>query len=173
MVGFILDDFEFDIIDDTLTVEELKDWCRENGVDIQFHTPAERWCAFTQYYCREAGLDIFSSASMGYIVSSLFAGLGVSCSTEIYFREEEISFDSIDYLNTLREKYDDEETIAKQLFSYIFDLYQYNIHKYEYKDNKMCFRLGVSTMARFNDVVGDTKTEKFYNLIQHYHATKE
>lgn len=172
MTGFLKEEFEYTIIDD-LTVENLQEWCNENDISIQLHTNAERWCAFTQYYCREQNLDVISSASMGYIISSLFAGLGVSCNTEIYIREEELVFDAIEYLNQLREKYDDEETIAKQLFSYIFDLYCYHIHQYEYKDHNMCFRIGESSLARFEDVAGETKSEKFMNLIQYYFMTRD
>ena len=170
---FFNEEFEYTVIDSTVTVKDLESWCNENGVGIQMHTNAERWCAFTQYYCRENHLDVVSSASMGYVVSSLFGGLGVSCNTEMYIREEELVFDAIEHLNKLREDCDDELTIAKQLFSFIFNLYCYHIHQYEYKDHQINFRVGEASMLRFDEIGGDTKSEKFMNLIQYYFMTRD
>lgn len=162
---FLKKNFSFDIIDSSVSVEDLESFCHENDIQLQFHTDSEIWCAFAQYYGRKHGLDVIASTSFSYIISALFTGLGVSAGTEIYFRENDISFDSIDYLNTLRTEETDEETIAKKLFQYIFDIYHHKIWQYEFKDEKICIRVGESTLAKIMDADGKNKSEKIMNLI--------
>ena len=165
---FLKEKFDFSIIDSSITVEDLEQFCHENDIGIQFHTDSEVWCAFSQWYGRKHGLDAIASTSFAYIVSALFTGLGVSANTEIYFRENEISFDSIEYLNQCRVDYGEvveEVTIAKMLFKYIFNLYRDRLWEYEYKDHKICFRCGESTLARLMNHDGETKSEKIMKLI--------
>lgn len=164
---FLKEEFDFEIIDSTVTVDFLQDWCQENDINLQLHDNPSTWCAFAQYYGRNNGLDALASTSFAYIISSLFAGMGVSASTEIYFRENDISFDSIDYLNTLRTEETDEETIAKKLFKFIFDIYRHRIWQYEFKDEKICIRVGESTLAKIMGATGSSKSEKIMNLIYH------
>ena len=162
---FLKEEFSFEIIDDSLTVEYLQDWCHENDINLHLCDNASTWCAFAQYYARTHDLDVLASTSFAYIISSLFAGMGVSASTEIYFRENEISFDAIEHLNQLRKDFDDEEYIARMLFFHIFNIYHDNIWKYEFKDQKICLRVGESTMAKIESAEGKTISEKIMNLL--------
>ena len=167
---FFEEEFTYEIIDDTITVDFLKDWCKENGITLSCLDNPTTWCAFAQWYGRTNGLDTISATSFSYIISSLFAGLGVSASTEVYIREEEIMMHSIEYLNELRKANSDvsEKSIANMLFYHIFDLYHDHIQEYEYKDEKLIFRIGSASMLRFMTVDGDTKSDKFRTLLQHY-----
>ncbi len=163
---FLRKEYEYNIIDDSISVDYLQKWCKENGIDINIGDNSSAWCAFTQYYCISHKLDMISAASMGYIVSSLFAGNGMSASTEIYIREEEITFNVVEKLNELHTEYDDEDIVAVNLFDYIFDLYQNNISDYEYKDEKLIFRVGTASLLRFMEIEGESKSDKFRNLLQ-------
>ena len=165
---FLKEEFCYTIIDATVSIDELKLWCHENNVRIKPNSNAEIWAMFTQYYARKKGLDVVSATSMAYIISALFGGFGVSASTEVYIREEEISFQAIEHLNDLRTRFSSERDVAVNLFCYVFDLYKYHIVDYEYKDHSLCFRIGESSMAKFMDVDGETKTDKFLTLIQYY-----
>ena len=165
---FLKEEFTYVIIDATVSIDDLKNWCKENNVSIKPNSNAEIWAMFTQYYARTHGLDVVSATSMAYIISALYGGFGVSASTEMYIREEEITFQSIEHLNDLRTRFDSERDVAINLFRFVFDLYKYHIVDYEYKDHSICFRLGESSMVRFMNVDGETKTDKFLKLIQYW-----
>lgn len=165
---FLNEEFDYTIIDDTITVDFLRRWCKENNIDLHIIDNATTWVAFTQYYGRNHGLDDISATSMSSIVSTLYAGMNVSASTEVYIREEEILFDCIEKLNSLRKQGHSEETVAIMLFNHIFGIYKNQIDKYEYKDENLVFRIGSASLMRFMTVDGDTKSDKFRTLLQHY-----
>ena len=165
---FLKEEFTYEIIDDTIDVDFLKKWCEENGLQLSCLDNPTTWCAFAQWYGRTNGLDNISATSFSYIISSLFTGLGVSASTEIYIREEDIMMNALEKLNSLRKVYDNEEIVAMILFNHIFGIYKNQIDKYEYKDENLVFRIGSASMLRFMTVDGDTKSDKFRVLLQNY-----
>ena len=148
------------IIGYELSDEELQQFLKENGIGFQIVDNSTRWCAFAQCYAHKHGFDIIKATSFSYIVSLFMTGMGISASTEMYFKEEKLELDLIDYLNTLKSTFpDDEVEQVKCLFLKIFKIYSENISEYEYATERLSFKLTPSEMEKFQNVPGETNKE--------------
>lgn len=155
---------EYKIIED-VSVEELREFLTENHIYLNLNGAAERWAAFSNYYGRKHGLNPFESASFSSIISTFMAGMGVSASTDAYFNEEAIENKVIDLYNQLPEDAN-EINRKKILFSQVFDLYKNNIAKYELKNRRIEIRVSEREYQKFLDLPGDSKSDKFRNLLK-------
>ena len=155
-------------IDGTVDYEELEKFAKERGMPYYNEDVASQWNVYAQKYGQEHGLTQSEQLSFGYMISSIFGGMGYSCSTEFYFKEEEIFNVSIDALNELRNTDLQEDEIMKELFDYIFILYHEKIEEYSFKTEKLNLKISLSMMERLEKVPGDTKSEKFRNLMYSY-----
>lgn len=155
---------EYKIIED-VSVEELREFLTENHIYLNLNGAAERWAAFSNYYGRKHGLNPFESASFSSIISTFMAGMGVSASTDAYFNEEAIENKVIDLYNQLPEDAN-EINRKKILFSQVFELYKNNIAKYELKNRRIEVRVSEREYQKFLDLPGDSKSDKFRNLLK-------
>ena len=155
---------EYKIIED-VSVSELEKFLTENHIYLDLNGVAERWAAFSNYYGRKHGLNELESASFSSIISTFMAGMGVSAGTDAYFNEEAIENKVIDLYNQLPETAD-EISRKKILFMQVFDLYKNDIEKYELKNRRIEVRVSEREYQKFLDLPGETKSDKFRNLLK-------
>lgn len=155
---------EYTIIDN-VGLEELEEFLHTNHIYLNLDGCAERWAAFSNYYGRKHGLNPFESASFSSIISTFMEGMGVSAGTEAYFNEEAIENKVIDLYNQLPEDVD-EISRKRMLFSQVFDLYKNDIAKYELKNRRIEVRVTERQYQKFLDLPGETKSDKFRNLLK-------
>ena len=142
-----------------------------NKKEIGFRVPdseSNRWTAYAIYVGMEKlALSQFEACSFGYMVSTFYGGMGLSCGTDTWFREEEIELKILDKYNDLLsdETLNDHER-KKNLFKFICDLYKNHIDKYAYKTETLSFRTSISTKWRFDDVEGNSFNDKLVNLLR-------
>lgn len=148
-----------------LTDEELQQFLNEKGIALQIVDNSTRWCAFAQYYAINHGFDVIKSTSFSYMVSLFMTGMGISASTEIYFKEEQLEYDMIDYINQIKSEISDEEEQVKNMFNHIFDIYDKHISDYEYATERLSFKLTPSEMQKFQSINGKNNKEKFKKLL--------
>lgn len=155
---------EYKIIE-KVSVSELEKFLTENHIYLDLMGAAERWAAFSNYYGRKHGLNELESASFSSIISTFMAGMGVSAGTDAYFNEEAIENKVIDLYNQLPKDVD-EISKKKLLFRQVFDLYKNNLEKYELKNRRIEVRVSEREYQKFLDLPGETKSDKFRNLLK-------
>lgn len=155
---------EYKIIED-VSVSELEKFLTENHIYLNLNGCAERWAAFSNYYGRKHGLNPFESASFSSIISTFMGGMGVSAGTDVYFNEEAIENKVIDLYNQLPETAD-EISRKRMLFRQVFELYKNDIEKYELKNRRIEVRVSEREYQKFLDLPGETKSDKFRNLLK-------
>lgn len=155
---------EYKIIED-VSVSELEKFLTENHIYLDLNGVAEKWAAFSNYYGRKHGLNPFESASFSSIISLFMTGMGVSAGTDAYFNEEAIEGKVIGLYNQLPEDAD-EISRKKILFMQVFDLYKNDIEKYELKNRRIEVRVSEREYQKFLDLPGETKSDKFRNLLK-------
>ena len=149
-----------------LNDDELQQFINENDIGLQIVDNSTRWCAFAHYYAHKKGLDIVKSTSFSYMVSLFMTGMGISASTEMYFKEEKMEYDLIDELNTIKSEDAPEEEQVKKMFNLIFNIYSHHISDYEYATERLSFKLTPSEMEKFNSIEGKNNKEKFKKLLE-------
>lgn len=159
-------EYDYSIIDNEINDKDLQEFLRENSIFLEIVDNSTRWCAFAQYYGRKYNLSDLEAASFSNMISIFMTGMSCSAGTEIYFKEETIEYKVLEYYNT--QQFDDKIKQAKDLFYFIFDLYQNDISKYEFQDLRLEFRISQNTLNKFNSVEGDNKKQKLLNLIDYY-----
>jgi len=162
---FWKNEYDYTIIDDTMSEEDLKEFLNENGIGLQIVDNSTRWCAFAQYYAHQHDFDVIKATSFSYIVSLFMTGMGISASTEMYFKEEQIQFDVMDKMYDIKSENIPEEAQAKKMFWCIFRMYEKEISRYEYATERLSLRLTHSEMQKFQSVPGKNNTEKFKTLL--------
>lgn len=153
------------IIGCELTDKELQQFLNEKGIGLQIVDNSTRWCAFAQYYAIHNEFDVIKATSFSYIASLFMSGMGISASTEMYFKEEQLEYDLIDYLNTIKSEIPDEEEQVKKMFNHIFETYDKHISEYEYATERLSFKLTPSEMEKFQSIEGENNKEKFKKLL--------
>lgn len=162
------EDNKIENIDGTVDYEELEKFAKERGMPYYNEDKASQWNAYAQKYGYDHGLTHSEQLSFGYMISSIFGGMGYSCSTEMYYKEEEIFSESIEALNRLMESDLNESEVMKELFDYLFILYHEKIEDYSFKTEKLNLKISLSMMERMEKVPGETKSEKFRYLMYSY-----
>ena len=149
-----------------LNDDELQQFINENDIGLQIVDNSTRWCAFAHYYAHKKGFNIVKSTSFSYMVSLFMTGMGISASTEMYFKEEKMEYDLIDELNTIKSEDASEEEQVKKMFNLIFNIYSHHISDYEYATERLSFKLTPSEMEKFNSIEGKDNKEKFKKLLE-------
>ena len=162
------EDSKLENLDPHIDYVELENFAVERGMPYYAEDVASHWNAYAQRYGAEHGLTYSEQLSFGYMCSSIFGGMGYSCSTEVYYKEEEIFYVCIDALNRLKEGIEEESEIMRELFDYIFLLYHEKIEDYSFKTEKLNLKVSLSMMERYEKIPGETKSEKFRCLMQEY-----
>jgi len=159
-------EYDYTIIDKNMTDEILKEFLKKNGITLDIVDNSTRWCAYAQYYAHQHGFDVIKATSFSYIVSLFMTGMGISASTEMYFKEEKIEYDLVDELNTIKSEDISEEEQVKKMFNHIFGIYSQHISDYEYATERLSFKLTPSEMEKFMSIEGKNNKEKFKKLLE-------
>ena len=159
-------EYTYEIIDDTISINELQEFLRNNSIFLDIIDNSTAWCAFAQYYGRTNGLNDIESASFSFIISTFMSPMGVSAGTEAYYKEETIELKILNIYNTIQIKDIPEEDKVKQLFNEIFLLYRNDIEDYALKNRRLQLRISESDYEKFQQIPGQTITEKFRNLLK-------
>lgn len=149
-----------------LSDEELQQFLNENEIGMQIVDNSTRWCAFAQWYAHQQGFDMIKATSFSYMVSLFMSGMGISASTEMYFKEEKIEYLILDDYNELKKEIGIEEEQVKLLFNFIFEVYSENISDFEYATERLSFKLTPSEMEKFQSIEGKTNKDKFKKLLE-------
>ena len=157
--------YEPTIVGCKLSDEELQQFLKEIEVGFQIVDNSTRWCAYAQYYAHEHDFNIIKATSFSYMISLFMSGMGISASTEMYFKEEQIEYLILDDLNNLKKELDSEEEQVKSLFNFIFEVYSENISDYEYSTERLSFKLTPTEMEKFQSLPGENNKEKFKVLL--------
>ena len=153
-----------------LTSERIiQRWCDTHNIILDVTADdSTLWAGFANMYGQMHGLTPIESASFSFMVSMFITGMGVSCGTDMYFREDDIEYHILGIYDELKEEYKDEEDIVKSLFYEIAELYIWDIEKYSLKTNSLNFRLSQSDYDKFMDVEGNSKVDKLRTLLKKY-----
>lgn len=157
-----------EVFPDAPSIAELDSFLKTIGVGFEIVDNPTLWCAYAIYYAFKEGLDTITSSSFGSMVSLFLADMCVTAGTDAYFYEEKIEYAVIDYLNA--NNFENEIAQARSVFNFIFSIYSTpeEIRQYQKKVVRLDFRIGWIDNLEFNQVGGDTKTEKFINLLRNY-----
>lgn len=155
-------------IDSSVNYEELRKYAEERSIPFFREDVSSLWNVYAQKYGYEHGLTNSEQLSFGYMCSSIFGGMGYSCSTEVYYKEEEIFDKCMDALSELNHSRLSEKEVMKELFDYIFILYHDKIEDYTFKTEKLNIKTSLSMREHLENVPGDNKSEKFRNIMKEY-----
>lgn len=109
----------------------IQRWCDAHNVLIDVSADdSTLWAGFANMYGHMHNLTEVEAGSFSYMVSRFMTGVGVSCGTEKYFREDDIEQHIIGIYDELKNECDDEEELAKKLFYEIAELYIWDIEEY-------------------------------------------
>lgn len=158
--------YEYTIIDDSVSENDLKEFLKENMIFLEIVDNSTRWCAFAHYYGHKHGLSSVHATSFSYMVSLFMTGMGISASTEIYFKEEKIELDLVDEYNSINEEEIPEKEKVIKMFDSIFKLYSEEISEYEYATERVSLKLTPSQMEKFLSLDGENNKQKFINLLE-------
>lgn len=162
---FWKNEYQPSILGCKLNDEELQQFLVENDIGLQIVDNSTRWCAFAQCYALHHDFNVVKATSFSYMVSLFMTGMGISASTEMYYKEEKIEFAVIDAMNDIQNRDLPEEEQVKMTFDFIFNLYTNDIYRYEHAIERLSFRLTLSEMEKFQAIKGKNNKEKFKKLI--------
>ena len=163
---------DYYIIDSTVKRSDLNYVLRQNNIDIKF-TKENRshWQAFGYCYAKDNDLSDLEALSFAKIFSRY-----VSYDLSELSKNRHIKESSIEDIVRRRdmefaaENMPSDERFEK-IFYELFDIYENQIHDFEYKNKRLNFRLTSRQYDRFMKVPGKNNTEKLENLIDSYFDT--
>ena len=158
-------EYNYKIIDDTISEKELQEFLRENYICLDIVDNSTAWAAFAQYYGRINGFNPIHSASFAYMVSMFIGGMGISAGTDAYIKEETVEKDLLNTYNEINKQDTAEETKVLRMFDAIVDLYTNRIHLFEYSSEWISFKVTPTERELFRKIPGKTAREKFHHLM--------
>ena len=158
-------EYNYKIIDDTVSEKELQEFLRENKICLDIVDNSTAWAAFAQYYGRKNGFNPIHSSSFAYIVSMFLGGMGISDGTDAYIKEETVEKDLLNTYNEINKQDITEETKVLKMFDAIVDLYTNRIHLFEYCSEWISFKVTPTERELFRKLPGKTTREKFHHLM--------
>ena len=162
---FWKNEYNYKIIDDTVSEKELQEFLRKNYVHLDIVDNSTAWAAFAQYYGRKNGFNPIHSASFAYMVSMFLGGMGISAGTDAYIKEETVEKELLNNYNEINKQDITEETKVLKMFDAIVDLYTNRIHLFEYCSEWISFKVTPTERELFNRFPGKTAREKFHHLM--------
>lgn len=158
-------EYNYKIIDDTVSEKELQEFLRENYIHMDIVDNSTAWAAFAQYYGRKNEFNPIHTASFAYMVSMFIGGMGINSRTDAYIKEETIEKELLNTYNEINKQDITEETKVLKMFDAIVDLYTNRIHLFEYCSEWITFRLTPTERELFRKLPGKTTREKFHHLM--------
>ena len=144
---FWKNEYNYKIIDDTVSEKELQEFLRENEICLDIVDNSTAW------------------ASFAYMVSMFIGGMGISAGTDAYIKEETIEKELLNTYNEINKQDTAEETKVLKMFDAIVDLYTNRIHLFEYCSEWISFKVTPTERELFNRLPGNTAREKFHHLM--------
>ena len=155
-----------EVFGEEITDEEYKGFAK--GVNVPFDgTLNSKWFIYCLMYSFDNGLDIYRANSFGHIVTMFITGMGHSCGTEIFFKEEQIEYFALDLINAINDDLSDVEKI-NHFFLNLFNLYSVLIEDYTIKNQRLQIRCSINMLTEFNNIDGATNSDKLGNLLKTY-----
>ena len=152
-----------EVFGEEISDEEYRGFAK--GIDVQYqNTMNDKWFIYCLMYCFDNGMDIYRANSFGHIVTLFVTGLGHSCGTDCFFKEEQIEYFGIDLINNIDSNKSDIERI-NFFFLEMFDLYDTLIEEYSIKNQRLQIRCSISMLEEFNNIDGATSSEKLSKLL--------
>ena len=158
-------EYNYKIIDDTVSTEYLRIVLERNNIELSIVDNPTEWCAFAHSYGLKHGFNPIHTASFAYMVSMFIGGMGISAGTDAYIKEETIENDLLNTYNEINKQDITEETKVLKMFDAIVDLYTNRIHLFEYCSEWISFKLTPTERELFKKVPGKTTREKFQHLM--------
>ena len=158
-------EYNYKIIDDTVSEKELQEFLRENYIHMDIVDNSTAWAAFAQYYGRKNGFNPIHTASFAYMVSMFIGGMGISAGTDAYIKEETVEKELLNTYNEITKQNATEETKVLKMFDAIVDLYTNRIHLFEYCSERLNFKVTPTERELFKKLPGKTAREKFHHLM--------
>ena len=158
-------EYNYKIIDDTVSEKELQEFLRKNYIHMDIVDNSTAWAAFAQYYGRKKGFNLIHTASFAYIVSMFLGGMGISAGTDAYIKEETVEKELLTSYNEINNQDVSEEMKVLKMFDAIVDLYTNRIHLFEYCSEWISFKVTPTERELFRKLPGKTAREKFHYLM--------
>lgn len=158
-------EYNYKIIDDTVSEKELQEFLRENNIFLDIVDNSTAWAAFAHIYGLQHGFNPIHTASFAYMVSMFLGGIGISAGTDAYIKEETVENDLLNTYNEINKQDITEETKVLRMFDAIVDLYTNRIHLFEYCSEWISFKATPTERELFNKLPGNTAREKFQYLM--------
>jgi hypothetical protein len=160
---------DYYIIDDTVKRAEIEYVLARNNVDIKFTKENKsHWEGFAYCYGMDNDLNDFEALSFAKLFSRIVFESDEPLKKNEYIKENLIEERIIQRFFEFPSGDVEAEDQIKDIFYSLFDVYANDIHKYEYKNRKLNFRLSQRQYNRFMNVKGENKAEKLENLIDLY-----
>ena len=134
-------EYNYKIIDDTVSEKELQEFLRENEICLDIVDNSTAWAAFAQYYGRKNGFNPIHTASFAYMVSMFIGGMGINAGTDAYIKEETVEKELLTSYNEINNQDVSEEMKVLEMFDAIVDLYTNRIHLFEYCSEWISFKV--------------------------------
>ena len=158
-------EYNYKIIDNTVSEKELQEFLRKNHIHMDIVDNSTAWAAFAQYYGRKNGFNPIHTASFAYMVSMFIGGMGISAGTDAYIKEETVEKELLNTYNEINKQDITEEKKVLKMFDAIVDLYTNRIHLFEYCSEWITFKATPTERELFNRLPGKTAREKFHHLM--------
>ena len=150
--------------------KELAEFLKKIGIEFQITDQSSRYCAWAIYEgINKLHLTKTEACSFGYMVSTFYGGMGLSCGTDYLYKEENIEYALIDKLNELKDIKDINKK-AELFYQEICDLYHDDLDEYAYHRERINIMISNDTLERFQEVEGATRNDKLVNLIKYYNS---
>lgn len=158
-------EYNYKIIDDTISEKELQEFLRKNNIFLDIVDNSTAWAAFAHIYGLKHGFNPIHTASFAYMVSMFLGGIGISAGTDAYIKEETVENELLNTYNEITKQDATEETKVLKMFDAIVDLYSNRIHLFEYCSERINFKVTPTERELFNRLPGKTAREKFHHLM--------
>ena len=158
-------EYNYKIIDDTVSDEYLRIVLERNNIGLSIVDNPTEWCAFAHVYGLKHGFNPIHTASFAYMVSMFIGGMGVNAGTGAYIKEETVEKELLNTYNEITKQNATEETKVLKMFDAIVDLYTNRIHLFEYCSEWITFRLTPTERELFRKLPGKTTRDKFHHLM--------
>ena len=97
-------EYNYKIIDDTVSEKELQEFLRENNIFLDIVDNSTAWAAFAHIYGLQHGFNPIHTASFAYMVSMFLGGIGISAGTDAYIKEETIEKELLNTYNEINKQ---------------------------------------------------------------------
>ena len=158
-------EYNYKIIDDTVSEKELQEFLRKNNIFLDIVDNSTAWAAFAHIYGLKHGFNPIHSASFAYMVSMFLGGMGINAGTDAYIKEETVEQELLNAYNEITKQNATEEKKVLKMFDAIVDLYTNRIHLFEYCTEWITFKATPTERELFRKLPGKTAREKFHHLM--------